>query len=382
VNIQSILHRRRIEQYLREGRTVGGGCGASKDQTQILQEQKQNFDQMSSEAATVFGNASDVFKSLQSSFAPIVAAGPGQQGYTPAEEAALKSSAITQTGNAYRNAAQAAGERGAAAGGGTTILPSGAQMGQQAAIAEAGAAQTAGELNQIDVQSAELGRQNWLNAAGILGGATGTFGASTGAGSAATGAGSAAASEANTVQQANNQWAQDLIAVGSSAASTVGSIMCPAEGSLYLMADGSEKPVETLVLGELIAGIDDEPQMIEEIQSQYTNIIKVSTENGLVTRNSPVHAFALPKGGFVVSIRALGKTILTKEGPSKVTKIEPDGMEWVFNVITNGSHTYRADGVWSLGVGDAERHIGMNEWAELGNRMMKDKTKWATAGVN
>lgn len=295
VNSKTLEHRARIERYVREGRTVSGNCGASKDQTQILQEQKQNFDQMSSQAASVFGDASQVFQSLQSSFAPIVAAGPGQQGYTPAEEAALKSSAITNTGNAYRNAAAAAGERGSAAGGGTTILPSGAQMGQQAAIAEAGAGATASALNNIDVQSAELGRQNWLNAAGILGGATGTFGASTGAGSAATGAGSAAASEANTVQQANGQLTQDILGVAESGAGMASSILCPAEGSLFLMADGSEKPVETLLLGELIAGIDDEPQTIEEIQSQYTNIIKVSTENGLVTRNSPVHAFALPE---------------------------------------------------------------------------------------
>lgn len=374
-------HTIRITRYIREGRTVSGACGASVQQQQIAAEQQANFNQMTQQAAAVFGDTSKVFGELQSSFAPILAAGPGQQGFTAPELASMRSQAVTQGGIATRNAQQAAGERAAAAGGGTTVLPSGAAMGQEANIAEAGAQATANQLSNINLQSAELGQQNWMNAAGILGGAANTFNASTGAGSAATGSGSAAMSGASTVQQANQEGINDALGVIQAGAG-VASSFCPAEGSPYLMADGSEKPVENLEVGELIAGVDDEPQTIEEIQSQYTNIIEVTTENGFVTRNSPVHAFALPKGGFVVSIRSLGKTILTQTGPSKVTKIEPAGQAWVFNVITNGSHTYRASGVWSLGVGDAERHVGMNEWARLGNRMLKDKTKWAAVGVN
>jgi hypothetical protein len=46
--------------------------------------------------------------------------------------------------------------------------------------------------------------------------------------------------------------------------------------------------------------------------------------------------------------------------------------KFVFNIITNGSHTYRADGLWSLGVGDAERHVGMNEWAMIGNELLQE----------
>ncbi len=382
VNSKTLEHRARVERYIREGRTVSGACGASVQQQEIASEQQANFNQMSNQAAAVFGDTSQVFKELQSSFAPILAAGPGQSGFTAPELANLQSQAVTAGGVATRNAQQAVGERMAAAGGGTTVLPSGAAMAEQGNIAEEGAQATAGQLSNINLENAQLGQQNWMNAAGVLGGAANTFNASTGAGKAATDSGSAAMQGASTVQQANNQWAQDLVSIASSGGQVAGNIMCPAEGSPYLMADGTEKPVEDLEVGELLAGIDDEPQTIEEIQSQYTNIIEVTTENGFVTRNSPVHAFALPKGGFVVSIRSLGKTILTQTGPSKVTKIEPAGKAWVFNVITNGSHTYRASGVWSLGVGDAERHIGMNEWARLGNRMLKDKTKWAAVGVN
>ena len=147
---------------------------------------------------------------------------------------------------------------------------------------------------------------------------------------------------------------------------------CPAEGSKYLMADGTEQPVETLRVGDEISGIDDEPQDIEEVQSDYTDTLRVVTADGHVLRNSFTHAYALPKGGFVVAARSLGKTIVTAEGKSKIVSVEPAGKAWVFNIITNGSHTYRADGVWSLGVGDAERHVAMNEWAKVGNKLMKE----------
>ena len=43
----------------------------------------------------------------------------------------------------------------------------------------------------------------------------------------------------------------------------------------------------------------------------------------------------------------------------------------VFNVITDGSHTYRADGMWSLGVGEAERAVSMDKWQEIGERLMQ-----------
>ena len=139
---------------------------------------------------------------------------------------------------------------------------------------------------------------------------------------------------------------------------------------MYQMADDTERPVETLKVGELIAGIDGEPQVIKEIQSGIAETVWVETENGHETRTSLTHAYALPKGGFVVAVHSLGKTISTENGPSKIVDTTYIGKAWVFNIITNGSHTYRVDGIWSLGVGEAERHVGMNEWAKIGKRLM------------
>ncbi len=145
--------------------------------------------------------------------------------------------------------------------------------------------------------------------------------------------------------------------------------MCPARGSLYLMADGSRKKVEEIAVGEKLEGIDGESEMVEKIESADAPILRVITENGFVGRNSRVHAFALPVGGFVVATHALGRMILTEKGPSKVITVEPDGIQTVYNLITDGSHTYQADGLWALGVGEAERHVSMEEWAAIGDKM-------------
>lgn len=202
-----------VERYIREGRTVSGGCGASQSEKSIASQQQQNFQQFSNEAGQVFGNSSQIFKDLTSSFEPVLAAGPGQSGFTPQELAALNSQAITTSGAQYRNAATAAGERIAASGGGNAVLPSGTTAAVQGNIATAGAASTANELNQIALQNAQTGRQNWMNAAGVLSGAGNVFNPATNFDSSTTGAGSAAMSGASTVQNANRQWIGDVTGI-------------------------------------------------------------------------------------------------------------------------------------------------------------------------
>lgn len=181
-------------------------CGASSEQKGIFKQQESAYKTLMSQAQTIFGGSSKIFSDLTSAFEPILAAGPGQEGFTAPQMANLKSQAITETGQAYRHAAQAAGERGAAAGGGSALLPSGTIEATRAAIARAGAGQTAQQLANIRTQSAELGRQNWLAAANVLGGAPGVFNPATSAAGITTGAGEAAANTANQIAQANNSW--------------------------------------------------------------------------------------------------------------------------------------------------------------------------------
>jgi len=162
-------------------------------------------------------------------------------------------------------------------------------------------------------------------------------------------------------------WMSAITAAGQAAGGAMTG--CPAKGSLYQMADGTHQRVEDLSVGDKLQGIDSEPQTIEEIQLAESPVLRIVTNDGFTLRCSRVHAFALPAGGFTVAIHALGKTIRTKLGTGRIVSIEPDGVDLVFNVITDGSHTYCADGMWSLGVGEAERHVAMDTWNRIGDHL-------------
>jgi hypothetical protein len=155
-------------------------------------------------------------------------------------------------------------------------------------------------------------------------------------------------------------WAQNAMAAANTAANVMSSV-CPAKGSMYRMADGDRLPVDLLVVGDRIVGIDGEAQTILEIQVFEVPLLKVELADGRVLRNSYSHEFILPFGGFTVASHSIGKTIKTEDGASKVVSIRPDGVGFVYNVITDGSHTYSADGVWALGVGESKQKVSNYE---------------------
>ncbi len=205
------------------------------------------YQQAIQQAQTVFGAGSNIFNQLTSAFSPILSAGPGQSGYTQGELQNLQSSAITQTGQQYRNAAQAAGERTAARGGGTAFLPSGVDAAVQGNIASQGAAQTANQLSQINTNNATLGRENWLAAAGQLAGAPNVFnpannalGASTSAGQAAISGGQANLTAQNQLQTQQNWW-QPLVGqtLGGIASVLTGGLSGGVTGALGSFGGGS-----------------------------------------------------------------------------------------------------------------------------------------------
>ena len=186
-------------------------CGASKEQKDIEQKQAGLMDQLTQQSQQIFGGSSQVFKDLTDSFAPIVAAGPNQRGFSLPEESALKSGAITNTGQAYRNASQAVREANAAVGGGNEYLPGGAEIGRNIAVANKSAAETADALNKIDLANYDTGRQNYFQAAKGLAGAPEVFNPATTAGNAATNSGEAAANTANQIAQENNSWVSAVV---------------------------------------------------------------------------------------------------------------------------------------------------------------------------
>ena len=285
-----------------------------------------------------------------------------QHSMTPGQQNEMLTAADSGAGAAFGSAQAEVNRNAARTGNATSVTKSLDEMARDKAKSAAGASEG---IAAQDVAGAQALRQQ--GAAGMQG----LYGTNV---SGQLGAMKQANEDVSTEQATQGQnWASQLTQLANLGGS-VASDICPAKGSLFLTADGTEKPVETLKIGDQIAGVDDEPQTIEDIQSAEVDIIKVTTEDGHVVRNSLIHAFALPKGGFTVAARSLGKSILTDKGPSKVVKIEPAGKDWVFNVITNGSHTYRADGVWALGVGDGERRIGANVWAKVNQKMHKEMT--------
>ena len=189
---------------------VALACGASGAQKTDAANLSTSSAQIQQEAQQVFGNASSVFKDLTSAYAPIVAAGPNQQGFSAGELAARNSAAITNVGTQYNNAKAAVGNAEAAVTGtgGGSALPSGANIGLNTSIATGAAATEAGELNSIQQEDYAVGRQNFDQAAAGLAGAPQVFNASTQAANAGTNAGAAASTAEDQVTSQNQSWMQ------------------------------------------------------------------------------------------------------------------------------------------------------------------------------
>lgn len=200
-------------------------CGASPDQEAVQDAQMGYMAQAASQSAAIFGADSQVYSSLMATFAPIVAAGPGQEGFSPAEKANLNSEAITETGQSYKNAKEAVGESQSSVGGGNTSLPSGTQTGEDLQLAESGANQTASELGQITQADYNQGNQNYNQAVAGEMAAPGVFNGATSAVNSLTGSSSAAGNTANQIAQENNSWVQGVTgALGGIAAAAVNNI--------------------------------------------------------------------------------------------------------------------------------------------------------------
>lgn len=210
------------EGYWYDGPT-DKACGASRQQKEAYDTQKNVTNQLVQQGQQIFGSASGVFNNLVSAFTPVVAAGINQEGFSLPEKSALESQAITQSGQGYRNASAAVKSAQAAVGGGNEYLPGGAKIGQDIALANSAAENTSNQLLGIAEKSKEVGRQNFFTASQGLQNAPGVFNTATNAGSAETSAAGAQAQTANEISQANNSWISSVTgALGGMASSAIG----------------------------------------------------------------------------------------------------------------------------------------------------------------
>ena len=199
-------------------------CGATSGEKSVAAGQSSLFNTATSQAQQEFGDSSTAFGDLMSAFTPIAAAGPSQQGWSPAELSTINSAAITNTGAQYKAADTAVKEATAAYGGGNVALPSGAEIAPQLATSEAGAQQTASELNANLVADYQQGNQNWKTAVAGIEGAPGVFNAPNSATSAATGSGTAAFQSQNTIAQAPTWGSVAMGALGDVAGAVTGDV--------------------------------------------------------------------------------------------------------------------------------------------------------------
>ena len=114
--------------------------------------------------AQTFANNQQILSTLNGVLQPIVTAGPNQQGYSPAEQAALSTQAIDSNAQGYQQTMKALGAQENARGGGQSFLPSGVDSQINAGLANAAESNLSNEQLGITTANYDQGLQNWQNA--------------------------------------------------------------------------------------------------------------------------------------------------------------------------------------------------------------------------
>ncbi len=162
---KALEHRKRIERYIREGRTVSGG----KEDTKAAGTEKStaNFtNQLFSSFSQQFGAQSSILSFLTNK---MTAMASNPEGFSPEMKAALNTQATQGTAADYAKAQQATNAVNAAHGG--NGLPSGVQAQLNAGNAAMAAGEESAAKTNIGIADAQQQQSNYWNA---INGLTGT----------------------------------------------------------------------------------------------------------------------------------------------------------------------------------------------------------------
>jgi hypothetical protein len=182
-------------------------CGASSQQKSAFADEQKTAGMLRDNLAEFAGTNQGILKDLMAELTPIASAGPGQFGFSPAEETALRTSATENLAAASRNATNSYRSAMASAGGGNLHLPSGSEAAINASLAEDAASKQAAAQLGITEKGYDIGRQNWEMATQGLASAPGQLeNPVTSAGNAAVGGGQVEQSGAQAITDANNAW--------------------------------------------------------------------------------------------------------------------------------------------------------------------------------
>jgi hypothetical protein len=150
------------------------GGGPSQAQQSLAATQQQFYNTMTQNYAQNFAGQQNILNTLKGAWAPILAAGPGQYGFTPAEDAAMRSAATQGTAANYAAASRAVNAN-LAAKGGDAFLPSGAATQVNSQVAQAAASQQSSENLGITQAGYAQGLSNFNNASKVMGGVADTL---------------------------------------------------------------------------------------------------------------------------------------------------------------------------------------------------------------
>jgi hypothetical protein len=178
-------------------------CGPSSSETRISGQQESLANQLSADFASRFSDQSKLLQQLSSSISPIIQAGPNQQGFSAAENAALNTQAINSSGAAARNARAAAGNFTAGQNN-TSGLESGVTKQINASIDSSAANNLANEQLGITRANYDTGRQNYFAGLNALQGVTSQYNPGEFSGQAQSGFDSSF-KMADKIQQEKNQ---------------------------------------------------------------------------------------------------------------------------------------------------------------------------------
>ena len=139
-------------------------------QAQLATEQASFYNVMTKDYSTQFASQQAILQSIQAQWSPILAAGPGQYGYTPAQDTNLRTQATEATASQFQNASKSFAQNVNAQGGGNQVLPSGAVVAEGGAIAAAAASQEAAQNLAITQTGYQQGLTNFQNATNAMSG--------------------------------------------------------------------------------------------------------------------------------------------------------------------------------------------------------------------
>ena len=190
-------------------------CGPSPQEQQLANQETSLSQALSSAYSTRFATQNDILNQVQTSLGQLQS-GNYPPGYSPTVMAALQTNAINQVAGATASARQAAANAFAGQGGGTpagaggaTSVPSGVQAAVQGNIAAKMGTEQADLLNNLNIQSANLGRENLLQSISGLQTLAGAE-APLQFGQAASSATGSAFGQAKDINQQQNQMWSDI----------------------------------------------------------------------------------------------------------------------------------------------------------------------------